>query len=72
MSICLVQIHASLVVGPQVDDDDRDFRRSKRHEPEAGGEQPKRPTAPITVGRGDSNFAGKKRRNEDGGPRYTN
>ena len=60
------------VVGPQVDDDDRDFRRSKRHESEAGGEQPKRPTAPITVGRGDSNFAGKKRRNEDGGPRYTN
>ena len=59
------------MVGLQVDDDDRDFRRSKRHDSEYGGEQPRRPTAPITVGRGDSNFAGKKRRNEDGGPRYT-
>lgn len=57
------------MVVPQVDDDDRDFRRSKRHESEDGGEQPKRPTAPISVSRGDSNFAGKKRRNEDGGPR---
>ena len=57
---------------PQVDDDDRDFRRSKRHESEGSGEEPKRPTAPITVGRGDSGFAGKKRRNEDGGTRYIN
>lgn len=60
------------VTGPQVDDDDRDFRRSKRHDSDGSGEEPKRPTAPITVGRGDSGFAGKKRRNEDGGNRYTN
>ena len=59
------------MVGPQVDDDDRDFRRSKRHESEGSGDQPKRPTAPISINKGDGSIAGKKRRNEDSGTRYT-
>ena len=52
----------------QVDDDDRDFRRSKRHE--LDGDHFKRSTAPISTTRGDSNFAGKKRRTEDSGIGY--
>lgn len=54
----------------QVDDDDRDFRRSKRHELEGNGDLLKQPTAPISASRGDSAFSGKKRRNEDGGIGY--
>lgn len=51
----------------QVDEDDRDFRRSKRHETEGDGDHTKRPIAPISSGRGDSTLAGKKRKNEDSG-----
>ena len=58
-----------MVIG-QVDDDDRDFRRSKRHELEGNGDHSKRSTALISTSRGDSIFAGKKRRTEDSGVVY--
>lgn len=53
-----------------MDDDDRDFRRSKKHDDEGIVEQQsKRPTAPISVSKGDGSFAGRKRKNEDSGTR---
>ena len=54
----------------QVDDDDRDFRRSKRHGSDGDGDQSQRPTASLSSNRGDNAFAGKKRRNDDTGTRY--
>ena len=54
----------------QVDDDDRDFRRSRRHDPDSprggGGGGARKITAPIAGGPGRSSL-GKKRNFAEGG-----
>lgn len=70
MTIANCKTFLYFVIMSQVDDDDRDFRRSKRHEFEGNGDHSKRSTAPVSTNRGDSIFAGKKRRTEESGIGY--